>query len=119
MSEMIKGSPSFLLAAAKETHGTKPDGEFAVWDGDGGWLIGRSSHKERGFIFPSQNDASQLDSESLFRKKGKKTQHKSLQFVGCPLPRLTSLGFLKERTCGVQQQEVSNRKMWHCQPQHC
>lgn len=72
MSEMIKGSPSFLLAAAKETHGTKPGVEFAVQDGDGGWLIRRSNHKERGFIFPSQNDASQLKSGSLSRKKERK-----------------------------------------------
>lgn len=36
MSEMIKGSPSFLLAAAKETQSTKPGVESAVQDGDGG-----------------------------------------------------------------------------------
>lgn len=52
MSEMIKGSPSFLLAAAKETYSTKLGVEFAVQDRDGGWLMGRSSHKKRGFIFP-------------------------------------------------------------------
>lgn len=84
MSEMIKGSPSFLLAAAKETHGTKPGVEFAVQDRDGGWLIGRSSHKERGFIFLSQNYASQLNFGSLSRKKERK-KHKSLQSLSVAL----------------------------------
>lgn len=73
--------------------------------------MGRSSQKEREFIFLCQNDASHLNSGSHTRKKkiNKKEVNpcKRLLVAVCPSWLAPSFGLLlKGRTGGVQQQEV-------------